>query len=270
MRQREDFKDGTLGADLLTTVTTIDFGSDPGFATIAAPDYATLIIDPEGAGNGPEIVYLTAYTATNTTGTIVRGREGTSDPGLTHASGTAWRHGPTVEDFDRFVWAWDSEDPSAVANVDIDISGFEAVQLTGWLKISNDNQYVHLSFSNDGGVSFRAGAADYGHGYLYDSLPSAHGALGDASDSTIEIAIAQGAAATERISFDLKVVGAADANVFTTVMGMVMHENYLGTHIMAMVAGMVFTEEVNDYIRFFPSAGTIASGRIAVYGYPVP
>ena len=92
---------GTLGGSGLTdgTGTTITFASAPAFATIVSPDYIPLVIDPP-SGSAPsntfEVVYLTAYTASATTGTIVRGCEGTT--GVAHAAGATWECGPTQTD----------------------------------------------------------------------------------------------------------------------------------------------------------------------------
>lgn len=57
-----------------------------------------IILDPIGAGNGPEIVYVTAHTGSATTATIVRGREGTS--GVSHTSTMTWVHAPTRADYE--------------------------------------------------------------------------------------------------------------------------------------------------------------------------
>ena len=88
---------GTSPANAITfadgSTTTGSWVSDPGFPTIAAPNYAAVIVDPQGT---EEIVYLTAFTATNTSGTFVRAQEGTS--GAAHSS-KAWSHGPTAYDF---------------------------------------------------------------------------------------------------------------------------------------------------------------------------
>jgi len=269
MRQREDFKEGTLGADLVTTGTTINFGSDPGFATIAAPDYATIIIDPEGAGNGPEIVYLTAFTATNTTGTITRGEEGTSDPGVTHAAGVAWRHGPTIEDFDRFVWAWDSDDPSGAAQVDIDLAGFEVVQITGWLKPVTDNVTFAMRLSNDGGASFRSGASDYFWTQRSSNNATTY-TTGDLADSEGEVSATIGNDAGEGVSFDVQVIGPASSGRKTVIITKFIMQNASGDYFFGHAGIICTTEEVNDYIRLYFSSGNIASGRIAVYGYPTP
>ena len=90
---------GTLGAALTDgTGTTITFASAPNFATLTAGQTITLVIEP-GTSN-MEIVYLTAYTATNTTGTITRAAEdATNWPGVAHINGSPWSATPTVNDF---------------------------------------------------------------------------------------------------------------------------------------------------------------------------
>ena len=96
-RLRYNFQSGTCGA--LTNVgTTITFAVAPAFATIVAPDFIPITLEPDTAGV-QEIVYLTAYTAAATTGTILRGQEGTA--GIAHSSGTTpWKHAATIADFD--------------------------------------------------------------------------------------------------------------------------------------------------------------------------
>jgi hypothetical protein len=89
-RVRSLLKQGTLGSTLTAGGTTIDFGSSPGFATLAADEHLALIVESE-------VMYLTAYTSAGTTGTVARAQEGTS--AVEHASGTAWMHGPTVRDY---------------------------------------------------------------------------------------------------------------------------------------------------------------------------
>jgi hypothetical protein len=71
------------------------FAVAPAFATLVAPDYYVLEIEPNTANY--EIAYLTAYTAASLDGTITRGQEGTSAPA--HITGVPWAHGPTAQDF---------------------------------------------------------------------------------------------------------------------------------------------------------------------------
>lgn len=90
-----------LGASLTNSATSITFNAalthsnGTAVPTITSPDYIPLcILDTNG--HVLEIVWLTAYTAAATTGTITRGKEGTT--GVAHSSGDKIAHGPTVTD----------------------------------------------------------------------------------------------------------------------------------------------------------------------------
>lgn len=74
--------------------TTATFGAAPAFTTIAAPDIAVIIVEPDTANE--EVIYVTAYTAAATTATVLRGQEGTAS--VAHSS-AAWVHGPTAADY---------------------------------------------------------------------------------------------------------------------------------------------------------------------------
>jgi hypothetical protein len=69
---------------------------------VAGADTALIVLDPEGAGNGPEAVLVTAHTSSATTATITRAAEtggGLKSTGQAHASGTKWVHALSVADF---------------------------------------------------------------------------------------------------------------------------------------------------------------------------
>lgn len=86
---------GTLGALMTNVATTIDFGSAPaGLISMDATKHLAIIIEPDSANE--EIVYLTTYTAGNSTGTIARGQEGTT--AVQHLANAPWIHGPTKRD----------------------------------------------------------------------------------------------------------------------------------------------------------------------------
>jgi hypothetical protein len=89
----------TVGTDVTnsTSATVINFQVAPNFATITGSDYIPIALD---AGGGTfEVVYLTAYTAAATTGTVTRQAEdATLWPAVAHAGGT-WSHDPTAADF---------------------------------------------------------------------------------------------------------------------------------------------------------------------------
>jgi hypothetical protein len=77
------------------STTTPTWTSAPGFATIVAPNYYVVIVNP--GTTFEEIIYLTAFTAAATSGTVLRAQEGTS--GLAATGGAPWIHGPTAYDY---------------------------------------------------------------------------------------------------------------------------------------------------------------------------
>lgn len=82
----------TLISDELTALPAVD-----------ATEHMAIVLDYLGAGNGPEIVWVTAHTAGVSTATIVRGREGTS--GVEHTSIRPWIHTVTPADYINQVTA---------------------------------------------------------------------------------------------------------------------------------------------------------------------
>lgn len=113
-RIRTNFQKGTLGASLTNSGTTITFASAPGFATLAAGEYVPLVLGYDEAD--PEIVYLTAYTSGATSGTIARGKEGTS--GTARDNGDKWLHGIFAGDLPAALFSrqFASDEPAAAPN----------------------------------------------------------------------------------------------------------------------------------------------------------
>lgn len=96
-RLRYNNQSGTLGAALTNSGTTITFAAAPNFATIAGSDTIPIELEP-GSANF-EIIYLSAYTAGATTGTITRAAEdGALWPAVAHANGVNWVHAPAAAD----------------------------------------------------------------------------------------------------------------------------------------------------------------------------
>lgn len=98
-RLRYNNETGTLGVALTYNGTTITFNNPPDFATITGSDYIVLALD---AGTPSyEIVYLTAYTASTTTGTITRQAEDSAHwPAVAHNATTGtWSCVYTTTDF---------------------------------------------------------------------------------------------------------------------------------------------------------------------------
>ena len=116
-RLRFDNQSGAAAGNAFTvgaSSSSCSWVSAPSFPTIASPDYAVIIAEPGTANE--EIMYLTAYTAAATTGTVTRLAEtalGGAGSSIAHTS-VAWLHGPTALDFPG---AQVSAAAAAVANV---------------------------------------------------------------------------------------------------------------------------------------------------------
>lgn len=109
IRRRYNFLSGTVDDNPLTnSATTLNSTELAGLPAIAATEHAVLVLDPTGAGNGPEVVYVTAHTGSATSATIVRGREGTSS--VQHASTVTWVHVATAADWGAI--GDDNDEPS--------------------------------------------------------------------------------------------------------------------------------------------------------------
>jgi hypothetical protein len=96
-RIRNNFLSGTLSTgitDVDASVSSTQFAYVP---AISGDDYFPIVLNPSGVGYDPEIAYITAHTASATTATISRGKEGTTS--IAHLSGVSWVHAPTAIDF---------------------------------------------------------------------------------------------------------------------------------------------------------------------------
>lgn len=95
MRIRTNFADGNLDASVSDSDTSL---SSPGFAdlpVVTGGDHIALVLEPESSA--PEVVWVTAHTASATTVTVSRGEEGTT--AVAHADDSFWTHAPTAKDF---------------------------------------------------------------------------------------------------------------------------------------------------------------------------
>lgn len=102
-RIRTDNVYGTVTDDPLGSgATTLN---SAGLANLAAVSsaHAIIVLDPLRASGAPEIVVVTAHTASATSATITRAAYGTT--ARQHDSGTLWVHAPTREDLIRIVTA---------------------------------------------------------------------------------------------------------------------------------------------------------------------
>lgn len=86
---------GTLGAPLTNSATTLTLAAVWPQTTVVSPDYVVLIVEPGSANE--EVIYGTPTSASTTVNNLVRGAEG-PNAGIAHASGVVWIHGPTALD----------------------------------------------------------------------------------------------------------------------------------------------------------------------------
>jgi hypothetical protein len=97
IRRRYNFQSGTTSGTVLVGATTLTSAGLTGLSAVGSSEYTVLILDPGGTGSGPEVIYVTAHTASSDSATIVRAREGSS--AVQHGNGTQWIHAPTAADY---------------------------------------------------------------------------------------------------------------------------------------------------------------------------
>ena len=129
LRTRTNFVGGLVeDAPLTVGATTLTSASLANLPVIDSTNHAAIIIDPDAVAGNPEIVWVTAHTASATTATIVRGQEGTT--ARQHDQDTPWVHTATAVDFGD-VWlayspAWTATSNPAIG--DGTISGAYQIQ----------------------------------------------------------------------------------------------------------------------------------------------
>lgn len=99
-RSRTNFLGGLVEDNPLTNVAVLlTSASLASLPLIDTTNHAVVILDPDGVGGAPEIVYVTAHAAAATTATILRAQEGTA--ARAHLRDVPWIHGSTKRDFSR-------------------------------------------------------------------------------------------------------------------------------------------------------------------------
>lgn len=102
IRVRSNFLFGTITDNPLTIgATTINSANFVSVPAIDNTQHAVLVLDPAGLNGTPEIVYVTAHTASTTSLTVTRGQE--LSTARQHPSGTQWYLAPTARDYDSIV-----------------------------------------------------------------------------------------------------------------------------------------------------------------------
>jgi len=169
------------------------------------------------------------------------------------------------------VWSMDENTPSAAAVVDFVLPAYPVVKVVGHLLPATDQVDLTIRLSNDGGSTFEADAGDYAWGALWRSITGSVSAYAeDESDTEIQSYGSIGNAAGEGIYFDLNVALANKSGIRTALFGTAVTFKYTGDVIHGWFNSVALVAEVNNAIRFSFSSGNVASGYLAVYGYPGP
>jgi hypothetical protein len=95
LRIKANYAFGVTDAALTTGATTLSSPTLTRLPAVTGTNHAPVTLHDPVAGVY-EIVWVTAHTASATTATIARGKEGST--ALAWASGAMWTHGPTVRD----------------------------------------------------------------------------------------------------------------------------------------------------------------------------
>lgn len=97
-RLRFNFQKGSVGPTTLSSADLVLYSAElANLPAIDATEYCAITLDPSSDDGAPEVVYVTAHTASSTSATITRGEEGSSQ--REHLAGTTWKHATTKVDF---------------------------------------------------------------------------------------------------------------------------------------------------------------------------
>lgn len=86
---------------LSSGATTINSAAFANLSAVTGADIMWITLYPDASGGAPEIVKVTAHTASATSVTVVRGQQGTT--ARAHNLNTVWKHAVTASDLDRFA-----------------------------------------------------------------------------------------------------------------------------------------------------------------------
>lgn len=111
---------GTLSATAAIGATSLSSAGFANLPVVSSPDVMWLTLDPEGTAGAPEIVQVTAHTASATTVTVVRAQQGTT--AREHLSTVAWVHALTRTDIDDFVVSATLDDYDTSTEVDTKVA----------------------------------------------------------------------------------------------------------------------------------------------------
>ena len=141
LRTRTNFVGGLVEDNPLTNVaTTLTSAGLAALPVIDTTNHAALILDPDGIHGAPEIVWVTAHSASSTTATILRAQESTS--ARQHLRDTYWVHTATVRDFE-----------GAFVGTKVTFSVTQSIPSATWTVVNFDTESYDTSNWHDNAVN---------------------------------------------------------------------------------------------------------------------
>lgn len=135
---------------------------------------------------------------------------------------------------------------------------------------SADQNSLCARVSTDGST-FDSGASDYWWAVFIISGGASGSGAGDSADN--EMTFGQNAwtgnAAGEETNGFLWFYDPADSGGYTRASGQVSHTSYTGTIAVTIVNALRLTAQADVAVRLFPLSGNFASGRLAVWEFPL-
>ena len=122
-----------------------------------------------------------------------------------------------------------------------------------------------IRFSDDNGATFEADAADYAY-----TSTGGTSSTGESSSGDTEIQLngtgGVGNASGERVSMSIRIYGALNAALFTTISATGVSISAAGIPVNITSAGMMNTASSDEAVRFLFSSGNVVSGTFVLYG----
>jgi hypothetical protein len=188
-RSRTPFLSGTiLNNPLAIGGTSLSSAGLASLPAIASPNIAVLVLDPAGSGGVPEVVWVTAHTASATTATITRGAEGTT--ARAHNLNVPWIHAPTTYDFQETYGA----QLTAASNLVLPVSDHEKFFVVNGTTTLNTmdprpvGSRVYLQFTSDVIITCNAGT----NGFVWPFVNAVSNNIIAKSDEILEFVFTAG------------------------------------------------------------------------------
>jgi hypothetical protein len=269
-RLYQNFIGGEIDTALSDSDTTLSSPALAALQEVSSPDTMLITLDPDGIAGAPEIVTVTAHTASATTATITRESEDTT--ARAHASGIDWVHAFVASDAGGSLFEIETVELSTAAT---SISFSDIPQTYRDLVIVGELRSDRSGNTTDTArIRVGNGTVDSGTNYRYQTAYLSHAASGFSEEGEGQTALVFYTSAAT-----------ADAGIFGTIEARVLR--YVDTTYKRSIRGdwntladstSAFSGWVNgtwentaaaiDVVQFTPVNGPnfIAGSYLTLYG----